>query len=73
MSSLTEKEKEALLADLAGVESLEAQIDERYYRMTDENAEQLFTVKSTLSTKNSIRSLTVMRSSGIVLMPSMTR
>ena len=42
MSSLTEKEKEALLADLAGVESLEAQIDERYYRMTDENAEQLY-------------------------------
>ena len=42
MSSLTEKEKEALLADLAGIESLEAQIDERYYRMTDENADQLY-------------------------------
>ena len=42
MSSLTEKEKEALLADLAEIESLEAQIDERYYRMTDENADQLY-------------------------------
>lgn len=42
MSSLTEKEKEALLADLAEIESLEAQIDERYYRMTDENADRLY-------------------------------
>ena len=42
MSSLTEKEKEALLADLAEIESLETQIDERYYRMTDENADQLY-------------------------------
>ena len=42
MSSLTEKEKEALLADLAEIETLEAQIDERYYRMTDENADQLY-------------------------------
>ena len=42
MSSLTEKEKSALLADLAEIESLEAQIDERYYRMTDENADQLY-------------------------------
>ena len=42
MSSLTEKEKEALLADLAGIESLEAQIDELYYRMTDENADRLY-------------------------------
>ena len=42
MSSLTEKEKAALLADLAEIESLEAQIDELYYRMTDENADQLY-------------------------------
>lgn len=42
MSSLTEKEKEALLADLAEIESLEAQIDELYYRMTDENADRLY-------------------------------
>ena len=42
MRSLTEKEKEALLADLAGIESLEAQIDELYYRMTDENADRLY-------------------------------
>ena len=42
MHSLTEKEKAALLADLAEIESLEAQIDERYYRMTDENADRLY-------------------------------
>ena len=42
MSSLTEKEKEALLADLAEIESLEAQIDGLYYRMTDENADRLY-------------------------------
>ena len=42
MSSLTEKEKSALLADLAEIESLEAQIDELYYRMTDENANRLY-------------------------------
>lgn len=42
MSSLTEKEKEALLADLAELESLEAQIDELYYRITDENADELY-------------------------------
>ena len=42
MSSLTEKEKSALLADLAEIESLEAQIDELYYRMTDENADRLY-------------------------------
>ena len=42
MRSLTEKEKTALLADLAEIESLETQIDERYYRMTDENAGQLY-------------------------------
>lgn len=39
---LTEEEKAALLADLAEIESLEAQIDELYHRMTDENAERLF-------------------------------
>ena len=42
MRSLTEKEKAALLADLAEIESLEAQIDELYYRMTDENADRLY-------------------------------
>lgn len=42
MRSLTEKEKVALLADLAEIESLEAQIDELYYRMTDENADRLY-------------------------------
>ena len=42
MSSLTEKEKETLLADLAEIESLEAQIDELYYRMTDENTDRLY-------------------------------
>lgn len=42
LSSLTEKEKTALLADLAEIESLETQIDERYYRLTDENADQLY-------------------------------
>ena len=42
MCSLTEKEKAALLADLAEIESLEAQIDELYYRMTDENADRLY-------------------------------
>ena len=42
MSSLTEKEKSALLADLAEIESMEAQIDELYYRMTDENADRIY-------------------------------
>lgn len=42
MRSLTEKEKAALLADLAEIESQEAQIDELYYRMTDENADRLY-------------------------------
>ena len=42
MRSLTEKEKAALLADLAEIESLEAQIEELYYRMTDENADRLY-------------------------------
>ena len=42
LRSLTPEEKAALLADLAEIESLEAQIDELYYRMTDENADQLY-------------------------------
>ena len=42
VSSLSEQEKSALLADLAEIESLEAQIDELYYRMTDENADRLY-------------------------------
>ena len=42
LSFLSEQEKSALLADLAEIESLEVQIDELYYRMTDENADQLY-------------------------------
>ena len=42
LRSLTSEERAALLADLAEIESLETQIDERYYRMTDENADQLY-------------------------------
>ena len=42
LSSLSEQEKTALLADLAEIESLETQIDELYYRMTDENADRLY-------------------------------
>ena len=42
LSFLSEQEKSALLADLAEIESLEAQIDERYYRMTDETADRLY-------------------------------
>ena len=42
LRSLTPEEKAALLADLAEIESLEAQIDELYYRMTDENADRLY-------------------------------
>lgn len=42
LSFLSEQEKSALLADLAEIESLEAQIDELYYRMTDENANRLY-------------------------------
>lgn len=42
LSSLSEQEKTALLADLAEIESLEMQIDELYYRMTDENADRLY-------------------------------
>ena len=42
LSFLSEQEKSALLADLAEIESSEAQIDELYYRLTDENADQLY-------------------------------
>ena len=41
LSFLSEQEKSALLADLAEIESLEAQIDELYC-LTDENADQLY-------------------------------
>ena len=42
LSILSEQEKSALLADLAEIESLEAQIDELYCRLTDENADRLY-------------------------------
>ena len=42
MSELTEKEKEALLADLAEIEALEARIDALYDRLTDKNADKLY-------------------------------
>ena len=42
MSFLSEQEKSALLADLAEIETLEAQIDELYCRLTDENADRLY-------------------------------
>ena len=42
LSFLSEQEKSALLADLAEIESSEAQIDELYCRLTDENADQLY-------------------------------
>ena len=42
MNSLTEKEKEALLADLAEIEALEARIDALYDRLTDKNADELY-------------------------------
>ena len=42
MSFLTEREKSALLADLAEIESLEKQIDGLYDRMTDENADRIY-------------------------------
>ena len=42
MNSLTEKEREALLGDLAEIAKLEKQIDEIYARMTDKNAEKLY-------------------------------
>ena len=42
LSFLSEQEKSALLADLAEIESLEAQIDELYCRLTDENADRLY-------------------------------
>ena len=42
MSSLTEKEKAALLADLAEIGSLEARIDGLYDSITDENADRIY-------------------------------
>ena len=42
MSSLTEQEKAALLADLAEIEALEKQIDGLYERMSDENTDSIF-------------------------------
>ena len=42
MSFLTEREKSALLADLAEIESLEKQIDGLYDRMTDENSDRIY-------------------------------
>ena len=40
LSSLSEQEKSALLADLAEIEKYENQINEIYSRMTDENEKQ---------------------------------
>lgn len=42
LNFLSEQEKSALLADLAEIETLEAQIDELYCRLTDENADRLY-------------------------------
>ena len=42
LSFLSEQEKSALIADLAEIESSEAQIDELYCRLTDKNADQLY-------------------------------
>ena len=42
LNSLSEQEKSALLADLAEIEKYENQINELYYRMTDENADRLY-------------------------------
>lgn len=42
LSFLSEQEKSALLADLAEIESSEAQIDELYCRLTDENTDRLY-------------------------------
>ena len=42
LSFLSEQEKSVLLADLAEIETLEAQIDELYCRLTDENADRLY-------------------------------
>lgn len=51
MSSLSEQEKSALLADLAEIEKYENQINELYSRMTDENAERLYAEIDTLDEK----------------------
>ena len=42
LSFLSEQEKSALLADLAEIESLEAQMEALYCRLTDKNADQLY-------------------------------
>ena len=42
LSFLSGQEKSALLTDLAEIEKYENQINEIYFRMTDENAEQLY-------------------------------
>ena len=42
LNFLSEQEKSALLADLAEIESSEAQIDELYCRLKDENADRLY-------------------------------
>ena len=51
LSSLSEQEKTALLADLAEIEKYENQINELYSRMTDENAERLYAEIDTLDEK----------------------
>lgn len=51
MNSLTEKEREALLGDLAEIAKLEKQIDEIYARMTDKNAEKLYKEISAIDNK----------------------
>ena len=51
MNSLTEKEREALLGDLAEIAKLEKQIDEIYARMTDKNAEKLYKEISAIDDK----------------------
>ena len=54
LSSLSEQEKSALLADLAEIEKYENQINEIYSRMTDENEKRLCDEIDTLM-KNSRR------------------
>ena len=51
LSSLSEQEKSALLADLAEIEKYENQINEIYSRMTDENEKRLCDEIDTLDEK----------------------
>ena len=51
LSSLSEQEKSALLADLAKIEKYENQINEIYSRMTDENEKRLCDEIDTLDEK----------------------